>query len=61
MAAGGGWQTSIVLINLGSTVANYIVRLYGDSGSSQVFSFVSNGQSLGTQSVLTGTIPVGGL
>jgi len=61
MAAGGGWQTSILLINLGSTLANYIVRFYGDSGSPQAFSFVSNGQSLGTQSVLTGTIPIGGL
>jgi len=63
MAAGGGWYTLIVLTNLGTTVATYTVRFYGDSGSPQAFPFKNTGtqQDLGTQSVLTGTIPVGGL
>jgi hypothetical protein len=61
MAAGGGWNTVIVLMNLGTTVAVYTLRFYGDSGNPQAFPFKSNGTDLGTQSVLTGTIPVGGL
>jgi hypothetical protein len=61
MAVGGGWSTVVVLMNLGTTTANYTLRFYGDSGSPQAFSFKSAGQSLGTQSVLTGAIPVGGL
>ena len=63
MAAGGGWNTLIVLTNLGTTVATYTLRFYGDSGSPQAFPFKNTGtqQDLGTQSVLTGTIPVGGL
>jgi hypothetical protein len=61
MAAGGGWSTLIVLMNLGSTAANYTLRFYGDSGNPQAFTFKSAGQELGSQSVLTGTIPVGGL
>lgn len=62
MAAGGGWNTLIVLINLGTTVANYTLRFYGDSGSPQAFPFKNTDtqQNLGNQSVLTGTIPVGG-
>jgi len=63
LASGGGWDTFIVLINLGSTVANYTLRFYGDSGAPQAFPF-GNGitsQSLGNQSVLSGPIPVGGL
>lgn len=61
MAAGGGWNTVVVLMNLGTTTANYTLRFYGDSGSPQAFSFKSAGQQLGSQSVLTGMIPVGGL
>ena len=63
IAAGGGWSTLIVLTNLGTTVATYTLRFYGDSGSPQAFPFKNTGtqQDLGTQSVLTGTIPVGGL
>jgi hypothetical protein len=62
MAAGGGWNTLIVLINLGTTPANYTLKFYGDSGSPQTFPFknVDTQQVLGDQSVLTGTIPVGG-
>ena len=29
MAAGGGWNTLIVLINLGTTPANYTLKFYG--------------------------------
>jgi len=63
MAAGGGWYTFIILTNLGTTVAVYTLKFYGDSGSPQAFPFKNTGtqQDLGTQSVLTGTIPVGGL
>jgi hypothetical protein len=61
MAAGGGWNTVIILTNLGTTIAVYTLKFYGDSGSPQAFPFKSNGTDLGTQSVLTGTIPVGGL
>jgi hypothetical protein len=63
MAAGGGWNTVIVLVNLGKTFATYTLRFYGDSGTPQAFPFknTGTGTDLGTQSVLTGTIPVGGM
>ncbi len=63
LASGGGWHTNVALFNLGSTTANYTVRFYGDSGAPQAFPFKNNvtGQELGTQSILTGQIPVGGL
>jgi len=62
MAAGGGWNTLIELINLGSTVATYNLQFRTDAGSTQTFSFKNTGTQtdLGAQSVLTGSIPVGG-
>jgi len=62
MAAGGGWASLVVLINLGSTVANYTLRFYGDNGEPQAFSFkdTNTQKDLGTQSVLSGSIAVGG-
>jgi len=63
MAAGGGWSSLILLVNLGTTIANYTVRIYGDTGSPQVFPFknTTTQTDLGMQSVLTGIIPVGGM
>ncbi len=63
LAAGGGWQTSVVLFNLGSTVANYTLRFYGDAGAPQAFPLgnLVTQEELGSQSVLTGQIPVGGI
>jgi len=62
MAAGGGWSTLIVLINLGTTPANYTLKFYGDSGAAEAFPFkdTDTQQDLGNQSVLTGMISVGG-
>ena len=63
IASGGGWDTTVALLNLGSTAANYTLRFYGDTGTPQELPFanVITNQQLGTQSVLTGQIPVGGL
>ena len=62
MAAGGGWNTLIVLVNLGTTPASYTLKFFGDSGSPQTFPFKNVGtqQVLGTVSVLSGNLPVGG-
>lgn len=62
VAAGGGWSTLFVLINLGTIPATYTLDFYGDSGSPQQFPFKNpkTQQDLGNQSVLTGNIPVGG-
>ena len=61
MAAGGGWSTLIELINLGSTAATYTLRFMGDGGSAQAFPLknADTKTDLGTQSFLTGTLPVG--
>lgn len=63
LAVGGGWTTTMLLINLGVSPATYTLRIYGDSGTPQPVSFqnLSTQTDLGMQSVLTGTIPVGGV
>jgi len=63
LAVGGGWTTTILLLNLGISPATYTLRIYGDSGSPQQLPFqnAATQTDLGMQSVLTGTIPVGGV
>ncbi|PYT29171.1 MAG: hypothetical protein DMG58_16825 [Acidobacteria bacterium] len=63
VAVGGGWTTTILLINLGISPETYTLRIYGDSGSPQAVPFqnAATQTDLGMQSVLTGTIPVGGV
>jgi len=63
LAVGGGWTTTILLLNLGISPATYTLRIYGDSGSPQAVPFqnAATQTDLGMQSVLTGTIPVGGV
>jgi len=56
VADGGGWTTTIVLNNLGTTPAEFGITFHGDSGINQVFPFVGGGEA----SIVTGTIPVGG-
>ena len=63
VAVGGGWTTTILLMNLGISQAAYTLRIYGDSGTPQALPFqnAATQMDLGTRSVLTGTIPVGGV
>jgi len=63
VAVGGGWTTTILLVNLGISPATYTLRVYGDSGSPQPVPFLNAATQadLGMQSVLTGTIAVGGV
>jgi hypothetical protein len=57
LADGGGWKTSITLINLSQAkTATFILNFYGDSGSPQSFSF----EGIGKVSTLTGTLAAGG-
>jgi hypothetical protein len=57
VADGGGWKTSITLINLSqSKPAVYTLRFYGDSGAARSFSF----EGIGSASILTGTLSAGG-
>jgi len=57
IADGGGWKTSIVLVNLSqSKAAAFKVNLFGDDGNPQQFSF----ESIGRGSAVTGTLAVGG-
>ncbi|HYW46835.1 MAG TPA: hypothetical protein VE959_28470 [Bryobacteraceae bacterium] len=57
VADGGGWTTSITLINLSETkAAAFTLNFYGDNGNPQPFSF----QGTGKASTLTGTLVVGG-
>jgi hypothetical protein len=62
-AVGGGWTTTILLMNLGISPATYTLQVYGDSGLPQPVSFTNTATNanLGTQSMLTGTLPVGGV
>jgi len=63
LAVGGGWSTTILLVNLGISPATYTLRIYGDSGNPQAVPLQNTAtqKDLGMQSVLTGTIPVGGV
>jgi len=57
IADGGGWKTSIVLVNLSqSKAANFRLNLFGDDGTPQQFTF----ESLGSKTVVSGTLAVGG-
>ena len=55
IAAGGGWSTTIKLMNLYSLPAAYQLRFYQDDGTPWNAPFVD-----GTKSVVSGTIPVNG-
>jgi hypothetical protein len=57
LADGGGWKTSITLINLSQDkAATFKLNFYGDSGVAQSFSF----EGIGSASTVTGTISAGG-
>jgi hypothetical protein len=56
LADGGGWKTSITLINLSQDkVATFTLNLYVDEAA-QSFSL----EGIGSTSIVTGTIPAGG-
>lgn len=57
LADGGGWKTSITLINLSQDKsASFTLKFYADSGVAQSFSF----EGIGGVSTLTGTVSPGG-
>ncbi len=57
VADGGGWRTTITVINLSSTkAAAFTLNFYGDDGNAKQFSFVS----VGNYSMLTGTLAPAG-
>lgn len=53
---GGGWQTSVVLVNLDSVPASFTLRIYGDGGGAWSPTWVGTGEA----ATLSGVIPVGG-
>jgi hypothetical protein len=57
LADGGGWKTSITLINLSQAkTATFTLKFFGDSGVAQPFSL----EGFGSTSTLTGTLSAGG-
>lgn len=57
LADGGGWKTSITLINLSQDkAATFMLNFYVDNEAAQSFSF----EGIGSASILTGAIPAGG-
>ena len=56
VADGGGWSTTIILVNLDSTPASFSLQFTGDNGSP----FAPSLTGLGKHSTVTGTIQVGG-
>ena len=57
VADGGGWKTTITIINLSSTkAAAFTLNFYGDNGKPESFSFVG----MGSHPVLTGGLSPGG-
>jgi hypothetical protein len=53
---GGGWTSSIYVVNTGTDVETYEIDLYGDTGQALNFTF---GGNTGSTSVLTGTLSPG--
>lgn len=49
---GGGWQTTITVLNLRSTPTTFYITCYGDTGASQPFSWAGTG----VYSTLNGTL-----
>lgn len=57
VADGGGWTTSVTLINLSETkAASFTLNFYGDDGKPLAFNF----QGIGTTSTVSGTLTAGG-
>ena len=57
IADGGGWKTSIILVNLSqSKTANFKLNLLGDDGTPQQFSF----EIIGNKTDVSGALAVGG-
>jgi hypothetical protein len=52
VADGGGWQTTITVLNLRPTPTTFTVACYGDSGTPQAFSWVG----VGSFTTLNGTL-----
>src|ERR1700675_2503026 len=57
LAVGGGWQTTVTLVNLGNVPASFTINFVNDQGKLQDLPF----SGFGINSTLTGQqIPVGG-
>jgi hypothetical protein len=57
LADGGGWKTTITILNLSNTkAAAFTLNFYGDNGKPQSFSFVG----IGNRPMLTGALSPGG-
>ena len=56
IADGGGWQTSITLMNLDSVPADFTMKFWSDGGDPLVMGTVGNGRL----ATVSGTLPVGG-
>jgi hypothetical protein len=56
MVDGGGWKTTITLVNTDSISADFTLRFWNEQGVAQSLPFVHDG----LQSAMTGTIPGGG-
>jgi hypothetical protein len=52
IADGGGWQTTMTLVNGGPATAQALLNFYGPDGTPQLFSF----RNLGASSALQGTV-----
>jgi hypothetical protein len=56
VADGGGWKTSITLVNMDTEPAQYTLEFFRNGGSPLVLDFVS----IGRGSIVSGTLPVNG-
>jgi hypothetical protein len=57
VAVGGGWSTTILIMNTNAQAASFTIALYGDNGSALSLPFTGSG----TVSTITGSVPAQGV